>query len=160
MRFLLIYTCLHLIIPKTMLSVYVNNRDLLCKNKESSASGKNRIMQREQTKKKDSFKGEFNPAKNRNTRDPSSSVQKLFTSDDQYCEINIDAQISLLFFFKYHIVYITFLDIFYIYSAFKQFWGIISVSQDNQLIEIWKKLKYWSKFAIQISRQKANSRAT
>ena len=119
MRFLLIYTCLHLIIPKTMLSVYVNNRDLLCKNKESSASGKNRIMQREQTKKKDSFKGEFNPAKNRNTRDPSSSVQKLFTSDDQYCEINTDAQISLLFFFKYHIVYITFLDIFYIYSAFK-----------------------------------------
>jgi len=40
MRFLLIYTCLHLIISKTVLSVYVNNRDLLCKNKESSASEK------------------------------------------------------------------------------------------------------------------------
>lgn len=57
MRFLLIYTCLHLIIPKTMLSVYVNNRDLLCKDKESSASGKNRIMQREQTKKKRFIQG-------------------------------------------------------------------------------------------------------
>jgi len=61
-------------------------------------------MQREQTKK-DSFKGEFNPAKNRNTRDASSSVQKLFTSGDQYYEINTDAQISLLFISIYHLFF-------------------------------------------------------
>ena len=67
-----IYTCFHLVIPRTKSSVYVNNNCLLCMKKDRHRlQERSRVMQTEQNRKKGLFKGELNPAKDHNTRDTS-----------------------------------------------------------------------------------------
>lgn len=127
-----IYTCFHLVIPRTKSSVYVNDNNLLCMKKERSSSRKKPgHADSKIEKKKDLYKGELNPAKDHNTRDISFIFGIKTPHFRRPALQKAPTRKFHSYFFKYHILSITCTEIFTCLDIFSVIFCFRVILGDN-----------------------------